>query len=79
MFHDENGRESQEYNLDNKGHNDFENGNTDTFLIHGLIDFGKITKIEVWRKGWRNDNWFADNIRVENHNTGTEHVFFIKE
>ena len=79
ILYDETGKASREYSLDNPGHNDFERGNTDTFLIHGLHKFGKVTKIEIWRQGWKKDKWFADYILVQNHNTVTEHFFPINE
>src|SRR6185295_6458243 len=64
-----------EFQLDNRGNDDFEAGHTDIFAIRSP-DLGNIGQLRIRHdNSGNNPGWFLGDIRVRNDATGQEWVF----
>ncbi|KAL5011283.1 hypothetical protein ScPMuIL_009834 [Solemya velum] len=75
-LHDESGNVTEEAKLDNFLRNDFERGQTDSFVLKRLEKLKKIHKIEMWRdNAGFGANWYVDTVEVEDRISRIRYTF----
>lgn len=78
ILHDDIGRQSHEFKLDNWFRNDFERGASDEFRINLPSDmkFGNVAKVEFWRDNRGvGASWYVERVSVEDKRTNSVFVF----
>ncbi|HEY7683228.1 MAG TPA: PLAT/LH2 domain-containing protein [Gemmatimonadales bacterium] len=66
---------SSEVELDNPGHDDFEQGQTDVFQVPNF-DLGELSSVRIRHNdSGRHAGWFLEQVRVQNPGSGREWVF----
>ncbi|XP_077519129.1 polyunsaturated fatty acid 5-lipoxygenase-like isoform X2 [Amblyomma americanum] len=75
-IHDADGRKSPIITLNHTFKNDHERGETSSFCVRPILNFGAVAKVEVWRDSFGFGHaWFIDRIEVQDQMTGELYVF----
>ncbi|XP_075544217.1 polyunsaturated fatty acid 5-lipoxygenase-like isoform X2 [Dermacentor variabilis] len=75
-LHDVDGRKSPVITLNHTFKNDHERGETSSFSIKPIHNFGALAKVEVWRDSFGFGHaWFVDRIEVQDQLSGELYVF----
>ncbi|XP_077868027.1 polyunsaturated fatty acid 5-lipoxygenase-like [Saccoglossus kowalevskii] len=77
ILYNESGQASRTTELTKLG-NDFERGDTDSFAIYDMPNFGPVARIEIWRDSWLDDSWYVDYIEVEDKSHRMKYPFPIQ-
>ncbi len=64
LLFDERGNQSPEIALDCYFKSDFQRGNSEVFQAPPLGGFGEIVRIEMWKDGPPNTDWYCETIMV---------------
>lgn len=75
-LHDANGRKSSVITLNHTFKNDHERGETSSFSVKPILNFGPVSKVEIWRDSFGFGHaWFVDRIEVQELFSGELYQF----
>ena len=76
ILHGDNGRKTDKMRLHNLFRNDFEKGQTDSFVVKKQYKLCNITKLELWRDNFGfGSGWYVDYIIVKRKDEDKEYPF----
>ncbi|XP_077983700.1 polyunsaturated fatty acid 5-lipoxygenase-like [Glandiceps talaboti] len=64
IFFNENDNKSDVVTPSKSFHNDFKRGEIDIYPVKIPVNFGPVTKTEVWCDAWLGDKWYVDYLKV---------------
>lgn len=75
-LHDDAGHKSNIITLNHTFKNDHERGETSSFSVKPILNFGAVSKVEVWRDSFGFGHaWFLDRIEIQELFSGELYVF----